>query len=82
MAYLFEQTALWNRSLGPRSNDEHQHARERLRTALLIMRSNTAHLVKFIPKDCEGLTVHDVTHLDALWEMADMIAGNEFDLTG
>ena len=27
-----------------------------------------------------GLTLHDVTHLDALWETADLIAGDKYPL--
>jgi hypothetical protein len=81
MGYEFEQTRLWQRTLGTRERDPQQHARERLRAALLKMRSNAAHLVKFIPEDCKGLTVHDVSHLDALWEMADIISGDNFEFT-
>ena len=77
---LFENTALWKRTLAPQQGDPHQRARERLRTALLNMRNHAAELVTLIPKDCKDLTVHDVSHLDALWEMADIISGSEFDL--
>ncbi|WP_434622771.1 HD domain-containing protein [Azospirillum sp. B2RO_4] len=31
-----------------------------------------------IPGDIPGLTVHDVSHLDALWSMASMIAGEDY----
>jgi len=44
------------------------------------MRENASQLVQLIPKDCPGLTVHDVTHLDALWETADLIAGPDFSI--
>ena len=44
------------------------------------MRDHAAELVKLIPEDCRGLTVHDISHLDALWEMADIIAGPEFEI--
>jgi hypothetical protein len=78
---MMEDSKLWNRALAPRKGDKFASARERLRSRLSDMRSHAADLVKMIPKDCHGLTVHDVTHLDALWEMADLIAGDEFDLT-
>jgi hypothetical protein len=44
------------------------------------MRENVATLITTIPADCKDLTVHDVTHLDALWEMASIIAGPKYEL--
>jgi hypothetical protein len=44
------------------------------------MRDNVATLITTIPADCKDLTVHDVTHLDALWEMASLIAGPKYAL--
>jgi hypothetical protein len=77
---LFEHIDLWKRTLAPTTNDEFETARARLRVALLKMRTNAGELVKLIPSDCKELTVHDVTHLDALWEMADLIAGKTFNV--
>lgn len=57
------------------TGDINDPIRERLRQALERMRENASLLVSTIPEDCKGLTVHDVSHLDALWEMADLIAG-------
>lgn len=34
-----------------------------------------------IARDLPDYTVHDVTHLDALWQMADIIAGPDYELT-
>ena len=70
---------LWQRTLED-PHDGTDPARQRLKTALINMRSRTAELVQLIPGDCKGLTVHDVTHLDALWEMADLIAGDNFPI--
>lgn len=77
----FEQIGLWQRTLGTRSSDIHGRARERLRGSLYQMREKASILVSLIPEDCRDLTVHDVSHLDALWEMADLIAGPDFQLT-
>jgi len=33
-----------------------------------------------IHRDLPDLTVHDITHLDALWEMADLVAGPDYPL--
>src|SRR5690606_6579524 len=37
-------------------------------------------LVTQIPVDCRELTIHDVTHLDALWITAQEIAGDKLAL--
>lgn len=81
MPFEFEKTLLWKRTLAPQEGeDANLKVRERLRTAYSKMRDNAAKLVQLIPQDCPGLTVHDVTHLDALWEIADLIAGPDFEI--
>ena len=49
--------------------------RQLLKLALLDMRRQVGHLVGSIASDMPGLTVHDLTHLDALWEMAGLVIG-------
>lgn len=61
--------------------DPDSAARDLLRTTLLKMREKAHFLVSFIPGDIPGLTAHDVSHLDALWDMAAKIAGDSYDLT-
>lgn len=43
-------------------------------------RQRVAHLTDRIASSLPGLTIHDVSHLDALWDVADVIAGDEFPL--
>ena len=74
-------TRLWQSSLGSVERDDHAEAREKLRSSLSAMRNNVSHLVSQIHRDLPGITVHDVTHLDALWIVADTIAGDSFSLT-
>lgn len=45
------------------------------------MRDRASQLAGEISRDLPDLTVHDVTHLDALWEMADLIVGAQHALT-
>lgn len=45
------------------------------------MRERAATLVARIAADVPGLTVHDLSHLDALWETASLIAGDDYKLT-
>jgi hypothetical protein len=47
---------------------------------LLSFRERAEQLVAQIPKDLRQLTVHDVSHLDALWQYADVIVGPDFQI--
>lgn len=73
----FETSALWQAAFGERSKDRHAAARAALKRKFLDLREKVAVLVAQIAKDLPGLTIHDVTHLDALWETASLIAGPE-----
>lgn len=76
-----EATGLWQRSLATRENDSASKYRDRLRSALLTMRENVIPFVRNIHRDVLGLTVHEESHLDALWQTANCIAGDNFELT-
>src|SRR5258708_30827750 len=80
MDFPFEQSSLWQRALASRKKDQHEKEREALRSAFIRMRALVADLVSSIPEGCRGLTVHDVSHLDALWEIADLTAGEDYEL--
>lgn len=73
----FETSALWQAAFADRPKDRHAGARAALKRKFLDLREKVALLVGQIAKDIPGLTVHDVTHLDALWETASLIAGPE-----
>lgn len=62
------------------NGDDHDPQRQRLQTALNIFRERVGNLIGFIPRDMPGYTVHDLTHLDALWEMADLFTGSNYSL--
>lgn len=82
MTHDFERTHLWKSSLAKRAAaDEHEIARDRLRGAYLKFRDRVSHLVSTIKSELPGLTVHDITHLDALWRVASEIAGPTYELT-
>jgi hypothetical protein len=74
-----DHLALWQRTLGDLS-DDFRPQREILRQAFLSFRDRTAQLVGEIGGLLPGLTVHDITHLDALWRVADEIAGRDYPL--
>jgi hypothetical protein len=70
----FRQTWLWqNVFVNPRLDatlDEQGYFRDQL----LHMREKVGHLVAQIAADMPGMTVHDLTHLDSLWETASLVA--------
>jgi hypothetical protein len=76
----FEKTSLWEASFGNPNFQSERKSLDVLRQCLLNMRERAAHLVSLIPRDIPGLTVHDITHLDALWETASLIAGEDYPL--
>lgn len=76
---MLEDSRLWKRTLGAAYDTQSETAAvELLRTAFLSMRRRIVPIVCRAHHDCYGLTIHDLTHLDALWEMADLIIGDDF----
>ena len=77
----YEETRLWQISLAEQQEGPYQRERQRLRNAYYSLRDRAAILAAEIPQDLREYTVHDATHLDALWELADIISGPEVSLT-
>lgn len=70
----FRQTWLWRQAfLTPRS-DSTTDEQEFFRTQYISTRDRAAQLVSRIAADVPGLTVHDISHLDALWDSASSVA--------
>ena len=59
-----ETTTLWQRTLG---NTDKDPSVQRLVVSLRNARQQVAHLTSRIASALPGLTIHDVSHLDALW---------------
>ena len=72
-----ESSALWQRSFGGIEEDP---SIKKLVVSLHGVRRRAAELTSRISSALPGLTLHDVTHLDALWDAADVIAGDQFAL--
>ena len=73
-----EEAPLWRAVFdtnAPGDSSGERDIRQRLKLALLDMRQQVGRLVASIASDMPGLTVHDLTHLDALWEMAGLVVG-------
>jgi hypothetical protein len=69
------ESRLYHESLGAQG-EHHREPRDRLRLAHERMRARVAPMAAQIALDLPGFTVHDEEgHLDALWVLADTIAG-------
>lgn len=78
----FEQTRIWRSSLAEQGGNElDAEPRERLRTVYLRFREQASTLAREIDTGLKNLTVHDVTHIDALWGIADLLTEDDFTLT-
>ena len=74
------RSKLLQEALAPCPNDPDAEARARLCASYLSFRRRASMLAGEISRNFRGLTVHDETHLDALWEMADLAAGDDLVL--
>ena len=72
---------IWANTLAPQENDESAEARELLRVAFTTCRQRAGLLADEIRRDLPQLTLHDLNHIDALWETAGTILGPNYDLT-
>lgn len=78
----FEKTPLWQKTLAIQLDPDTEGShRARLRAAYECFRERAGILAAEIAIDFPEFTVHDITHLDALWEMAQLITGDGFPLT-
>src|SRR3546814_867897 len=70
----FRQTYLWRQAFETPRSDALPGEQEYFRNQYLLLRDKAAQLVNRIAVDLPGMTVHDVTHLDALWDTASLVA--------
>ena len=75
----FERTSLWNAAFGAR-NDKDRESKAFYAENLRSLRDKVRALVDRIRADMPYLTVHDITHLDSLWETGSTIAGPSYTL--
>nr|WP_315233996.1 hypothetical protein [uncultured Albidiferax sp.] len=79
MTGTLETYGLWRATLGPQQ-DLLDHPRETLRQSFSSFRGRVEKLVSAISNELPSLTVHDITHLDALWRVAEQIAGDNYPI--
>lgn len=76
----FKQSNLWEGAFAASRDDASAEEQVRLAACYEAMRKRSGALVAKIQADLPHMTIHDVTHLDALWDMASIAAGDSIDL--
>ncbi|WJI15856.1 ATP-binding protein [Pseudoxanthomonas winnipegensis] len=69
---IMKSSLLYRKAFEARPQDS--EAASRFAIALSQFRDKVRTLVSHVQEDMRGYTVHDISHLDALWEMASLIA--------
>ena len=72
---MYQETNLWKRTLGNQDS-----AVDNLRSSFEKTRRSVAGLLNKIRGDFEYLTIHDISHVDALWEVADTLLGPSYKI--
>ena len=72
-----ERSDLWQRAFRAGSGNEDV---SRLVTSLRGIRKRVQQLSSRIADSLPGLTIHDISHLDALWKVASTVAGPDYPL--
>ena len=70
----------WKKTLGAEGKEEMQAHVDTLRNSFVKTREKVSQLANEIHRILPEYTVHDITHIDALWEMADIILPEDFEL--
>jgi Histidine kinase-, DNA gyrase B-, and HSP90-like ATPase len=73
----FTMSAIWQQTLAERPDDPYAIQREHLRSEFVRFRDRATTLAREINRDLPDFTVHDETHLDALWSFADLVGPKE-----
>lgn len=74
----YEASAIWKKTLG-KVDDTIPYINE-LKNSFQKSRENIRQLIQSISTDSVGLTIHDITHIDALWEMSDLLLSDTFEI--
>lgn len=77
----YENASLWKNSLSKKlGEDQYEKERDSFRVQYELFRDKARILAGEINRDLPNYTVHDITHIDALWDMASIIAGENYEL--
>jgi PKD repeat protein len=76
----YTKTTLWIKSLAD-CNDNDNPLKKNLREAFAKAHENASFILEKIRLDFPSLTVHNITHVDGLWQVGSVIAGETYELT-
>lgn len=77
----YENTSLWQKTLARQLEpDIYEKERELLRVEFKKFRERTKTLASEINRTLPEFTVHDISHIDALWDTAELITNNSTEL--
>lgn len=77
----YKETLLWKKTLGKNEIKQTEKEQiEHLRTSYDKMRSNVEFLVSKISASLPGLTQHEISHLDGLWDTASLLIGEAYEI--
>jgi len=79
VTFPFERTSLWQRTLGADDAEFHRE-RETLRHAFFQFRETVEPLAGEISRSMPMFTDHSIAHIDALWDVASIICGDEYEI--
>ena len=77
----YTETTIWKNSLTSLEQEQHNELLIRLTIAYSQFREHSKIIANQIYQDNPGLTIHDITHIDSLWQTASLIAGSKYKLT-
>lgn len=76
----FERTSLWGRTLAEAPDDPWKQERGALRNAFMQFRETVEPLAAEIARSMPSFTDHSVAHIDALWDMASILCGDDYPI--
>lgn len=76
---MHNNNKIWNATLASQT-DVNDSSRDRLRACFETFRARIEQFIQLIPAEIPGLTVHDISHLDALWDMAELLLGDDYEI--
>lgn len=75
----YKSTSLWKKAFR-HQNDGNDSWRDKLAAAYERSRENATILLDKISTDFRNLTVHNISHIDGLWQVASTITGKDYDI--
>ncbi len=77
-----EETSLWRAAFADDhcNTNSQKEARNELLVELRKLDKHVEQLLAKIPEDCKGLTLHGITHVHQLWDVASVLCGPEYQI--